>query len=126
MHQCQCHFSVWEFIAPYGWPISFIVFISYILYSHIVRPKLDQIREAQKVVQQKKFGRGLYFLWFSLHFTTWFDSDQDLNVRFGQRVLAVRQRQQLEHDFISQEERRLAEETARKELKELEEVFGHS
>ncbi|EYB83493.1 hypothetical protein Y032_0334g2835 [Ancylostoma ceylanicum] len=93
---------VWGYIAPLGWPIFFAFFISYMLYSRMIKPKLDEVIEAQKVIEQKKF-------------------DEDLNLRFAQRIIAVRQKQQLEHDCISQEEKRAAEEAARKKLKELEE-----
>ncbi|KIH58400.1 glutaredoxin [Ancylostoma duodenale] len=94
---------VWGYIAPFGWPICLVLIISYILYSQTIKPKLDQVLEEQRIIEQKKF-------------------DEDLNLRFAQRITAVREKQQLEHDFISQEEKRIAEENARKKLKELEEA----
>ncbi|RCN51448.1 glutaredoxin [Ancylostoma caninum] len=93
---------IWGYIAPFGWPICLVIIISYILYSQTIKPKLDQVLGEQRIIQQKKF-------------------DEDLNLRFAQRITAVRQKQQLEHDFISQEEKRVAEENARRKLKELEE-----
>ncbi|KAK6742189.1 hypothetical protein RB195_009824 [Necator americanus] len=93
---------VWDYIAPYGWLISFVAFAIYLLYSQFIRPKIEQIRNSRKIIEQKKF-------------------DEDLDSRFGQRIAAVRQKQQRDHEHIAEEIKLLAEEASRKRLKDLEE-----
>ncbi|ETN70568.1 hypothetical protein NECAME_19419, partial [Necator americanus] len=74
---------VWDYIAPYGWLISFVAFAIYLLYSQFIRPKIEQIRNSRKIIEQKKF-------------------DEDLDSRFGQRIAAVRQKQQRDHEHIAE------------------------
>ncbi|KAK5976772.1 hypothetical protein GCK32_020273 [Trichostrongylus colubriformis] len=95
---------LWEHVAPYGWLLTFTGLLAYFIYNNLIKPKLESIRESQRLIEKKKF-------------------DEDVHARIAAKLEAARQAQQRHHDAVAEEAKRAAEEAARKKLEQVEEVY---
>lgn len=62
-------FTVWPFLESYGWFVVIGGVCSYVLYSSLVAPKVEEIRTAKELERRKKFGE---LETFSCYFELWF------------------------------------------------------